>query len=152
MQGTSLCSAQKISDERGDFADIPVAILASPAVTDCGFKSLFLQLTRLGVRVEDHLPKLALQQENDICLTEFFLQAQPPQDTLRDLLQCCQSLGVHWLLDLATADGLAIRPSACAGKQITHQFPTETCPSTVASISPLEQMASWTEISSCETR
>jgi hypothetical protein len=36
----------------GHFADIPVAILTSPAVTKTWFKSLLLRLTRLGFRVK----------------------------------------------------------------------------------------------------
>jgi hypothetical protein len=126
---TSSCSAQKTSVERP-------AVLVTLLIFRLLFlhpqrsrtvvsNSFFLDSPGWDFAFEDHLPQLVLQREHDICLTEFFLQVQPPKDTLRDLLQCCQFLGVHWLSDLATADGLAIHPSAWAGKRITRQFPID---------------------------
>jgi hypothetical protein len=124
-------SAEELRRETGfpgHFADIPVAVLSSDAITNCWMKSLLLRLQNLGVRLEDHLPKLSPRREGDLFLVEFFLLANPSAFILRDLLHCCQFLRVHTLADLATADGKALRPSTWSGKRVDRHSHNDSFP------------------------
>jgi hypothetical protein len=125
-------SAEELRREAGfpgHFADIPVAVLSSDAITNCWIKSLLLRLLQiLEVRIEDHLPKLALRRKGDVFLVEIFLLANPSAPILRDLLHCCQFLRAHTLADLATADGNALRPSLWSGKRVDRHSRNDSFP------------------------
>jgi hypothetical protein len=112
----------------GHFSDIPPAILSSAALTDCWIKHLLLRMQVLGIRLEDPLPTISIKREGDTFLMEYFLHSPLATTDIRDLLHCCQFLGVHTVADLASADGKSIRPSAWAGNRMNRCYPSATNP------------------------
>ena len=96
--------------------------LLEKCVTNCWLKSVWRYCRDYEIELETDLELLEPARPNDRNLMETFVDARYDAEDLRKLCCCKNWLGVNYLSEITTADGLAVLREAYEGERLPQKI------------------------------